>query len=237
VIVSPRRKLSLLRPITAYAKVQTWVGNAIRNRAFQLRKQRIRDLRYLDIGCGRNVHSGLINVDYLWHPNVDVCWDVTRNIPFPSGSMKGIFTEHCLEHFSLPVAFGILKECRRILIPNGVLRVVVPDAGVYLELYHRQKNGNATASFPFQENESFEGMFSPILSVNRVFYQDRNSAFGHRCMYDFQLLKLLLDRLGFESIRKVNFRQGCDPILLIDSESRECESLYVEAVAGSESLS
>ena len=48
-------------------------------------------------------------------------------------------------------------------------------------------------------------------------------------MYDFQLLKLLLDRLGFESARKVNFREGRDPILLIDSESRRSESLYVEA--------
>jgi len=48
-------------------------------------------------------------------------------------------------------------------------------------------------------------------------------------MYDFQLLKLLLDRLGFESARKVNFREGRDPILLIDSESCRSESLYVEA--------
>src|SRR6266404_1859216 len=190
-----RLKFSWNRPITSYAKVQHWVGDVIRNRAFQLHKDHIRNLRYLDVGCGQNVHEEFINVDYLWHPGVDVCWDIGHSIPFRSASMKGIFTEHCLEHFSLPVAFGILKECRRLLGQSGVLRIIVPDAELYLELYHRHNSGDGNALFPFQKSESFEDMFSSILSVNRVFYQDRNSLFGHRCMYDFQLLKLLLSRL------------------------------------------
>jgi predicted SAM-dependent methyltransferase len=224
-----RSKISWNRSLTSYAKIQNWVGNLVRNRAFQLRKDRIRNLRYLDVGCGQNVHEEFINVDYLWHPGVDVCWDIGHSIPFRSASMKGIFTEHCLEHFSLPVAFEILKECRRLLDQGGVLRIVVPDIELYLDLYHRQNRGDGSALFPFQKSESFNDMFSPILSVNRVFYQDRDSPFGHRCMYDFQLLKLLLGRLGFDSVRKVTFREGRDPTLLIDSESRQSESLYVEA--------
>jgi predicted SAM-dependent methyltransferase len=222
-------KISWSRPLTSYAKVQHCVGHLVRNRTFQLRKERIRNLRYVDIGCGRNVHKDFINIDYLWHPEVDVCWDVKQGIPFPKSSMKGVFVEHCLEHFSLPVAFAVLKECWRVLAPGGLLRIIVPDAELYLELYHKQRHGDENALFPFQESESFNDMFSPIMSVNRVFYQDRDSPSGHRFMYDFQLLKLLLHRLGFASARKVNFREGRDPILLIDSESRRSESLYVEA--------
>jgi SAM-dependent methyltransferase len=229
--MSPPRppKISWNRALTSYAKIQTCVGHLIRNRAFQLGKSRIRGLRYLDIGCGRNAHKNFINIDYLWHPEVDLCWDIKRGIPLPTGSMDGIFTEHCLEHFDLPVAFGILKECYRILAPGGVLRIVVPDGELYLNLYYQRNRGDTSVRFPFEDDESFEAMFSPILSVNRVYYQDRDSPYGHRCMFDFRLLELLLLRLGFKSVYKTNFGEGSDPTLLIDSESRRCESLYLEA--------
>ena len=223
-------KLSLDRSLTSYAKVQHWVGNWIRNREFQLRRNGIALREYLDIGCGRNVHAGFINVDYLWHPGVDVCWDITQGLPFPDGSMKGVFTEHCLEHFDLAIAYRILKECSRVLAPGGRLRIVVPDGGMYLQRYHERLTGKSSVRFPFEDRESFDGLYAPILSVNRIFYQDRNSIFGHRCMYDLALLKLLLSRLGFQTVEQAAFRQGRDPMLLIDTESRQCESLYVEGV-------
>ena len=223
-------KMSIARPITSYAKVQTWVGKWVRNRNFQLRRPRVAELHHLDIGCGRNTNENLINMDYLWHPQVDICWDITRGLPFADGSMKGIFTEHCLEHFSLPMAFSIMKECHRILGPHGVFRVIVPDGGLYLRLYHQRRSGDASVPFPFESKESFEGVYSPILSVNRLYYQDRDSPFGHRCMYDFPLLELLLRKIGFTSVRQVGFRSGLDPVLCVDSENRRCESLYVEAV-------
>ena len=218
-----------MRSISSFAKVQTLVGNLIRNRTFQLRKSRPCSLEYLDIGCGRNSHAEFINLDYLWHPRVDVCWDITCGFPFRTHSMKGIFSEHCLEHFSLRVGFRILQECRRLLRPEGILRIVVPDAELYLSLYHRQNEGDTTASFPFQSSEAFDGVYSPLLSVKRVFYQDRDSLFGHRCMYDFSLLASLLRRIGFDSVQRTSFGQGRNPSLLIDSESRRSESLYVEA--------
>ena len=221
-------RICLSRPITSYSKVQSLVANYIRNRPFQLRRKRIRGLKYLDLGCGRNSHAEFINVDFLWHPAVDICWDITRGIPFPSGSMAGIFTEHCLEHFSLPVGIGILQECRRVLVPGGVLRIVVPDAELYLRTYYRQLNGEDSSRFPFQDREKFNGLYSPILSVNRIFYQDRGSSYGHRFMYDFQLLDLLMRDCGFDSVGRRDFNQGADRALLIDTPSRACESLYVE---------
>jgi predicted SAM-dependent methyltransferase len=228
VIASPP-KLSFRRPITSYAKIQNCIGNLIRNRTFQLCKPRIKGLQYLDVGCGRNVHPEFINMDYLWHPKLDLCWDIRRGLPFQNGSMLGIFSEHCLEHFSVVVAFNIIRECRRLLAPGGVFRIVVPDAELYLDIYHRQMAGDSSITFPFQDNEAFDGIFTPILSVNRVFYQDRDSLAGHRYMYDFSLLQALLSHAGFNSIKRVAYREGSDATLLIDSEIRASESLYVEA--------
>jgi predicted SAM-dependent methyltransferase len=217
------------RSVTSYAKVQALVGWLLRNRSFQLGRPHVRGLQYLDIGCGRNVHSGLVNLDFLWHPDVDVCWDITRGIPFATGSMRGIFTEHCLEHFPLPTAVSILRECRRVLSPNGLLRVVVPDGELYLKTYNRQIEGDTSVEFPYQHQERFTGICSPILSVNRIFYQDRESLHGHRFIYDFHFLARILSDCGFASVTRRSFKVGADPALLIDSESRAAESLYVEA--------
>src|SRR5207302_9477344 len=161
------RKVSWRRPIASYAKVETLIGGLIRGRPSQLRKKRIRNLQYLDIGCGRNVHEKFIDLDYLWHAQVDVCWDIKHRIPFPKASMKGVFIEHCLEHFSLPVAFDVLGECWRVLAPGSRMRIIVPHAELYLELYHRRRGGDENALFPIQESESFNDMYSPIMVVNR----------------------------------------------------------------------
>ena len=226
-------RISFRRSLSSYSKIQQLFGNVIRNRPHQLRAERIKDLRYLDIGCGPNTHEEFVNVDYLWHPKVDVCWDITKGIPFGSKSMKGIFTEHCLEHFPLRQTSAILKECFRILEPGGVLRIVVPDGGMYLQRYHEHMVSDCPLRFPYQEHESYKGAFTPMLSVNRIFYQDRESMFGHRCMYDFRLLELILKDIGFCVVVKLAFRQGRDSSLLIDTSSRQCESLYVEAIAPS----
>jgi len=215
------------RSVTSFAKVQALTARAIRNSKLQLRGTRIQSLQYVDIGCGWNIHADLVNLDYSWHPGIDLCCDVTRGLPFVSGSMRGVFSEHCLEHFSLDVAAAVIQEIRRVLRKDGTLRVVVPDAEAYLREYVRQIDGDLTATFPFQELVSARA----LTYVNRVFYQDRDSPHGHCAIFDYQLLRDLLLTHGFAEVNRAGFREGRDPILLVDSERRRAESLYVEARA------
>jgi predicted SAM-dependent methyltransferase len=225
----PLNTISFGRSPTSYARIRSGIGALIRNRRFQLRRPRVRELVYLDIGCGPNAHAECINLDYLWHPRVDVCWDITRGLPFPDATMRGVFSEHCLEHFPRTAAIALLHEIRRVLALGGVLRVVVPDAGLYLDTYARLSAGDPSAAFPYQTEETRDPLWTPLASVNRVYYQDRESPFGHRMMYDFALLRRLLEHTGFIDISRRSFGQGSDPRLLNDSPSRACESLYVEA--------
>lgn len=217
-----------MRKLTSYAKVRHWVGNFIRNKPRQVRRALSSGKRYLDLGCGPNIHDHVINLDYLWRPGVDICWDVSRGLPLPDGCMEGVFSEHCLEHFSLADGVALLREACRVLAPRGVIRVIVPDAGLYLDTYAARKTG-AGPSFPFEAGESFEGEFVPLLSVNRVFYQDRDSVAGHRTMYDEALLDLVLRQAGFVDVQRRAFKQGEVADLLLDTTSRECESIYMEA--------
>lgn len=218
-----------LRSLTSYAKFQALYGRLIRNRRFQLGRGRAAALKYLDIGCGQNVHESLINLDYRWHPGIDVCWNLRRGLPFPDASMLGIFAEHCLEHFGAQEGREILRECRRVLAPRGVLRVIVPDGELYLRTYVERIEGRSKSLFPYEEDRGSGPASLPMTHVNRVFYQDRESLFGHRVMFDYAMLRDRLLEAGFASVQKVAFRQGSCRELLVDSELRRAESLYVEA--------
>ncbi len=213
----------------SYAKVRALVGNLVRNRSFQLRPERLGGLAYLDLGCGPNTHVNFVNLDYLWHPGIDVCWDVARGLPFPDRRFSGIFSEHCLEHFPLPAAVKLLSEMQRVLAPGGIARIIVPDGELYLRTYVEQREGRTANRFPFQDREAMEELWTPMWSVNRVFYQDRESLFGHRVIYDAPLLEALLRKCGFTWVERRAFGQGRDTGLLIDTPGRKAESLYLEA--------
>jgi predicted SAM-dependent methyltransferase len=195
---------------------------------------RIRKLEYLQLGCGGNYPTTFINVDFFWRPGVDLCWDLKCRLPFRSASISGIFTEHCIEHLSLSAhgfelrghCVRLINECHRVMRPGAIIRIVVPDAQLYLKTYFHRAQGDATKLFPY---EALKPNWLPILHVNRVFYEARESLMGHCIMFDFDLISQLLKECGFHNVNRKGFRSGDDPVLLIDSPGREPESLYVEA--------
>ncbi len=211
-------RISLNRPLNSYGRLQALYASLVRGRKSQLTAA-VRKKDYLNIGCGPSIVRGFINLDYSWCPGLDVCWDIQKGLPFESESMLGIFTEHCLEHIPQAACERVLRDCRRMLKPGRAIRIVVPDAELYLDLYQRAKAGE-DVRFPYQD----EAESTPMIVVNRVF---RN--FGHQFAYDEKTIVEMLRRTGFVDIRRTKFGEGRDPRLLIDREERAVESLYVEA--------
>ena len=209
-------KISLRRPLSDYSKVRALYGRILRGRKLQLR--RIKEQQYLNVGCGPKLLHGFANLDYLWVPGIDLCWDITEGIPLPERSLQGIYSEHCLEHLEKSVAADIVRDFRRLLKPTGTLRIVVPDAELYINLYIRARNGEAV-EFPY-----VEGKCLPIEPLNRIFRDH-----GHLYAYDFCSMQEMILSAGFSCATKVSFMRGRDPKLLVDSSERAIESLYVEA--------
>lgn len=145
-------------------------------------------------------------------------------MPFQAKRFNGIFTEHCLEHLSLESVDYVLGECFRVLEPGGTIRIVVPDGELYLDGYARITKGEKEMKLPYSERLNYAGIYSPILSVNHIF-----RSHGHQFIYDFDMIKRLLLKHDFVNIKKESFQSGRDKKMLIDTQSRAVESLYVEA--------
>ena len=196
-----------------------------RNNPAYIRHEALAAKDLLDIGPGKDLRENFITVDFKWRRGLDVCWDITKGLPLPNESVSGVFTEHCLEHVPLESGDLVIGEIYRVLKPGGRVRIVVPDAQIFLTRYAKWISGEPAEPLPFMERDDFHGIYQPIMSVNRIF---RNH--GHQFIYDFPMLDALLRRNRFGEIVRQRFNVGGDERLLVDKEDRSSESLYAEAV-------
>ena len=210
-----------MKPLRDYQKIRSLVGWILRNKFFQGKRPNQAQVAYLQIGCGPQVAPGFINLDYRWVPGVDVVWDLNVPLPFPAQRFQGIFAEHVLEHLDDDTLLKVLKEALRILRPGGGLRIVVPSLEIYARRYLEHRTDTDE---------------EPARMINRVFYSGHEVASrtrwlndGHQFMHDFASLSALLRSAGFKGISRSSYKQGTAPLLLLDRQDREWESLYVEA--------
>ena len=81
----------------------------------------------LNLGCGTRFLPEWVNCDFRSNSSAVISHDLRKPLPFHSGEFELVYHSHVLEHLTHAEALGFLQECRRVLSPSGVLRVVVPD--------------------------------------------------------------------------------------------------------------
>ena len=145
--------------------------------------------------------------------------------------MRGIFTEHVFEHIDYTEeAPYFLSECYRVLQPGGVLRIIVPDAELYLKAYSEGEWAPLEAIrdlAPDHVDPHNGSRYNTRMElINVIFRQGQE----HKFAYDYETLSLLLQRSGFSDVRRQSCGESVLEGLAIDKPSRAPESLYVEAV-------
>lgn len=132
----------------------------------------------LHIGAGQESLAGWINIDNQGHPGVDQVLDVRQGLPFED--VASIYAEHFIEHLTLDEGLAFLRECRRVLRPDGVLRLSTPNLDWVMLTHYR---GAATSEPDARED---------CLRLNRAFH-----AWGHRFLYNRATLVAALRTAGF----------------------------------------
>jgi predicted SAM-dependent methyltransferase len=97
-------------------------------------------IKYLNLGCGIRYLSNWTNVDFVKSADGVIAHNLTLGIPFSGNCFDVVYHSHVLEHFQKEHAEAFLKECYRVLKPNGIIRIAVPDLEQIARIYIEQLN-------------------------------------------------------------------------------------------------
>ena len=79
----------------------------------------------INLGCGKDIKPGWINVDKIEYPSVDVVHDLNEfPWPFDDNFADYILMNHVLEH--LDDVVKVMEEVWRILKPGGIVEIYTP---------------------------------------------------------------------------------------------------------------
>lgn len=136
-------------------------------------------MNYLNLGCGDRFHPNWTNVNFITTGSDVIAHNLTEGIPFPDASFEVVYHSHILEHFSKSQAPTFLKECYRVLRPQGTIRIAVPDLEQIIRSYifalEEALSGSQEAAYNY--NWLLLELFDQIV---------RNNSGGDMSVYLFQ---------------------------------------------------
>lgn len=134
-------------------------------------------VRRLNLGCGRSVRSGWINLDVAPLPGVDVVHDLDDlPLPFADASFDRVDCIDVLEHVRDVVA--VMRELHRITAPGGRVRIEGPHF----------------TSYTWPTDPTHRRAFA----INTFEYFTRASLHGRGYYFDFAFTGVAVRRIGFQ---------------------------------------
>jgi len=86
----------------------------------------------LNLGCGDEMKSGYINID-KYVDKADLRIDVCNLKRFEDKTVSEIFASHILQHIPRNLTKDAIREWHRVLKDSGVIKIRVPNFGLYLK--------------------------------------------------------------------------------------------------------
>ncbi len=190
----------------------------------------------LHIGCGQVILDGWLNIDLAAAHESVVVHDATTPLPCPDSVFRAVFSEHFLEHLTLPDGVQLLRECHRVLQPGGRIRIATPDL-VHLARLLETPLSKEAAAYSAACAKAVglpPAVAHPTIAFNLAFYNH-----GHRFLYDESLLRRVLLECGFVQPERCEVGVSADLLLyrrerhgaVIGDEAMNLfETMVVEAV-------
>lgn len=240
-------------------------------------------VKVLNLGCGTKTSPRAINIDWSIYLTIKsnyvfrlcapiilsedrrtklreldrsiLVHDIRKGLPFADHSIDAVYHSHMFEHIDRSKAPVFLREVKRVLIPGGIHRIVVPDmeylASAYLQHVGRVADDPSSACDHDQyisdmieqmvRRESYGTRHQPFIlrAVENLILGDaRARGETHQWMYDRVNLAHLLQENGFDNINVRSFNSSAIPDwksfgldVKEDGSEYKPKSLYMEATA------
>ena len=207
----------------------------------------------INVGCGTTPIEGWLNFDNSWSVRLaslpiplsllrgsngnasvkfmkvareqGIRWaDATKRIPLADDSVEVVYSSHMIEHLDRRQANAFLAEAKRVLAPNGIIRIAIPDIGKFAAEYLRTEDADKFVGDTLLASDDADTLRDRL---KLLLVGARN----HRWMYDGPSMGRLLSRAGFHNAVVLPPGQTLikEPGPL-DLWERHEESAYVEAL-------
>jgi len=148
-------------------------------------------------------------------------FDATKGIPYKNNEVDLIITSHFMEHITRQEGTQFLKECFRVMKPNGIIRIAVPNMKLITQYYLEDASFKNT----FKENEGVKNSED----ITEAYWNFITA--GHKTAYDEDSLGKKMKEVGFIEVNKSLFGQSRSPEIKSETKDMfEDHSLYMEAV-------
>ncbi len=140
----------------------------------------------VNFGAGQCHVEGWRNTDACYPDGPDRI-DATKPLPFADGSVDMVFSEMMLEHITPQQSWNFLCECYRILKPNGLIRIVIPD---FVRCWKLKDPDWLRVNQGVTNNDgSLRDQMKSILFCH-----------GHQGLWTSELLQAVMQSIGFNQV-------------------------------------
>jgi len=175
-------------------------------------------VRRLNWGCGDHTAPGWINSDIKNDPGIDLVCDIRDGLPIEDASLDYVVSIHALPEIPYEELVPTLEELRRVLKPDGVLRLALPDLDKGIRAY--LANDRDYFVVPDEDAASIGGKL-----VTQILWYGWS-----RTIFTLDFTEELLRKAGFREVMVCSFGETKSRFSeIVQLDLRERESFFVEA--------
>jgi predicted SAM-dependent methyltransferase len=177
----------------------------------------------VNLGSGDHKLNGWLNVDIATKDGPDLVADLSQPLPFADAAVDYIHTEDFFAALTLDQAHDFLRECRRVLKPHGVMRLLTPDLEKLAHKYLEDpdwllKVWDHFVGLPLKTRSACE-IFNLGMRLGGKFHYDRPTLIGIAAECGLRAYEVAFAQSEHEALRGIDLRRPEDGV-----------SMYMECV-------